>query len=267
MILLDRQLGNHAWPSTSLPELRYATAPSSPTSRAASWAPPRQAPRAYVKWANKTLDLLEEVRRRKRTSRQIAGLEKSLAFNLSGPSSTRSSVQNLTPKGGASAVRARPVHRPGFRRVRPFPPPADGSLLHDHGLWLGSARLGAGGTASDHREVYDHQSTSTRPLCRSSSSMPGSTRTTCSKRTARPTSRGGLESLELSGRGRPIRGGRQADLAVLDTRRRKRLFSARPLSRGSGRRACRKPADDRRRGRPPRTASPTQERLSRQAAP
>src|SRR5262245_31901807 len=54
---------------------------------------------AYVKKANETIEKLDETRNNKDFSR-LAGLEKALAFNLSGHVLHSVFWRNLTPKGG-----------------------------------------------------------------------------------------------------------------------------------------------------------------------
>jgi len=76
---------------------------------------------AYVKGANKTLDLLEEVRAKEDFS-PLSGLEKALAFNLSGHVLHTLFWKNLTPKGGGrpQGELARHIERDfgGFDRFR-----------------------------------------------------------------------------------------------------------------------------------------------------
>ncbi|MFN2387828.1 MAG: superoxide dismutase [Thermoanaerobaculia bacterium] len=113
---------------------------------------------AYVKGANKTLDLLEEVRA-KEDFAHLAGLEKSLAFNLSGHVLHTLFWQNLTPKGGGrpQGELARYIERDfgGFDRFRRQLTEVSSTIM---GSGWGALVWEPVGQRLVIAQIYDHQS-------------------------------------------------------------------------------------------------------------
>ena len=113
---------------------------------------------AYVKGANKTLDLLEEVRAKEDFS-HLPGLEKSLAFNLSGHVLHTLFWQNMTPKGGGrpQGELARHIERDfgGFDRFRRQLTEVSSTIM---GSGWGALVWEPVGQRLIITQIYDHQS-------------------------------------------------------------------------------------------------------------
>ena len=143
---------------------------------------------AYVSGVN---DRARPARRRARSDdfEAITGLQKKLAFNLSGHVLHTLLWKNLSPEGGD-----KPAGRPGrgdrrvLRLVRAVQAAAVGGNRHRAGLGLGRARMGAARrNVSTWRRSTTTRTTSGRARARCWCSTRGSTRTTCSTRTCAPT--------------------------------------------------------------------------------
>ena len=139
---------------------------------------------AYVAGANTTLESSPSPAS-KDDFGAIVGLEKTLAFNVSGHVLHSIFWKNLSPDGGD-----RPDgdlgkrHRRALRVLRRVQGPAHPGDDHHPGLGLGRARAGShSASAFSSSRSTTTRATSGTARCRSSSSTPGSTPSTCSTRT------------------------------------------------------------------------------------
>ena len=170
----------------------------------------------YVKNANATLDRLERGARPRRTFDDLGRLSKGRSRSTCRATCcTRSSGRTWRRRAGGSRKASWPSRS---RRTSA----TSSSLKKQHQRRRGDASWArAGAPSSGSRsaallvtQIYDHQSNITQAGIPSSCSTRGSTRSTCSTKTARPTSSTRLEPVELGGRGRALRGARRLELEL-----------------------------------------------------
>jgi Fe-Mn family superoxide dismutase len=142
---------------------------------------------AYVKGANSALDRLAEARD-KGDFEDIGGLEKALAFNLSGHILHSAFWQNMAPQGGG-----RPQGALGSAIAEEF---GSFETLRKQINAVAATVMGSGWAALVWEplgkkllvtQIHDHQANLAQPALPCSCSMPGSTPSTFSIRTARPS--------------------------------------------------------------------------------
>ena len=144
---------------------------------------------AYVKGANDALEKLDEARDKEDFTR-LGALEKSLAFNLSGHVLHSLFWQNLTPKGGGEPegelAEAIANDFGSFAEMKRQLTEVASTIM---GSGWGGSRLGAARRqAPDHADLRPPVQPGPGRRARSWCSTPGSTPTTSSTRTRRPTS-------------------------------------------------------------------------------
>ena len=142
---------------------------------------------AYVKGLNETLEKLDAVRTSGDYS-SIVGLQRTLAFNLSGHVLHSIFWENLSPEGGGepSGELGDAIER-DFGSFERFKAHLTQATTTVQGSGWGALAYDGYGERLYIEQVYDHQGNVGRAARRCSCWTPGSTPTTCSTSTSAPT--------------------------------------------------------------------------------